>query len=85
MSKVTEFIESMKFIEQNAEDVYVDYILELARAIEEDLKQLVEREKLKGQKNELVEMCLKYSQLPIPEKAMLDRIAELEAQLEGKE
>lgn len=35
MSKVQEFIERMKYIAQH-EDVYVGYILELAKAIEAD-------------------------------------------------
>lgn len=39
-NEVTEFIQSMKYIEAHDEDGHYDYLMELARAIEKEVNKL---------------------------------------------
>ena len=41
MSKVTEFIESMKYIVHGGDDPTLEYIMELAKAIESDMESAI--------------------------------------------
>ena len=44
MSKIDEFLEEMKYIEKNSDDLYVNDLMNLARAVESDMQELSERE-----------------------------------------